>query len=214
MTERSYTISETAYCKAVLHSAKYVNAVCGVLTGRAEGEKRVVIEDALPIAHSSLAVFTSPLTECALRLAKALCTQRGQAVVGVYFGNEIADDRSIGVVPTRLAESVRESFESACLLMIEAPNLAPQKRLNTHCFRVCVRDTGDSTWARGTLPSDALSVSEKLLAKCDARLRNNALVHSLVDFEDHCADLRLDWLNTHLFEKELSSARRGNSASS
>ncbi len=200
MASPLYEISDIAYCKVVLHSAKYVTAVSGLLLGNSTGRNETVkIEDVLPICHSAAAQYSTPVAQCALLLAKSVAEERSLQLVGVYFGNEIADDRSIGVVPTRLADKIRQSFPKACLLMIDAPKLAPSERIKSHCFRVCARiDTHTSTWGKGTLPETSLAVSEKLLRKCDNLLSTCSAVQSIVDFEDHCADPSMDWFNKNL----------------
>lgn len=199
MTAPTYQISDPAYCKVVLHASKYMTAVSGLLLGRLEGDNTVAIVDALPMCHSAGAQFTTPLAETALLLAQNASQARELEIVGVYFGNEIAGDRSIGVVPTRLADRVREKIPQACLLMIEAPKLAPAVRVKEHCFRVCARsDTHTGTWGKATLPDASLVVSEKLLQKCDNLIRTTSAVQGIADFEDHCADPANDWFNKNV----------------
>lgn len=202
MTATTYTISDEAYLKSVLHSAKYVSAVSGIFLGRRESksdESTVVhIVDCLPLSHSPTTTFSTPLAEIALSLAKKLATKRQLDLVGIYFGNEVADDRSIGVVPTRLADHVRQSFgDETVLLMIEAPKLAPERRRTEHAFRVCSRK---DTWGKGTLADDALAVENYLLEACDSLLSDacSGAPYSICDFEDHCGHPANNWLNKHV----------------
>lgn len=190
-------MSDAAYATAVLHAAKHPTAVSGVLLGQ-RAETAVRITRALPMSHSALATFTAPLATMALMLAEEAAESRGERVVGVYFANELADDAGVGTVPTRLAEAVRDAFADACLLVVEAARLAPGVRGLRHCFRVCVRDEGDSTWARGALPDDALCVSKEALKRCDKAIVDSVLVQAVVDFEDHCLDPARDWFNSGL----------------
>ncbi len=202
MTAPSYTISDEAYLKSVLHSAKYVTAVSGILLGRRESPSNecatVRIVDCLPLSHSATTTFSTPIAEIALLLARKLATKRQLDLVGVYFGNEVATDRSIGVVPTRLGDHVRKTFgDATVLLMIEAPKLAPEVRRTEHAFRVCIRK---ETWGKGTLPDDALAVSDYLLEACDRLLSTECAgaPYSICDFEDHCGDPANNWLNPHV----------------
>lgn len=193
----SFTITDEAYLKSVLHSAKYVTAVSGLFLGRRESTT-VHIVDCLPLSHSPTTTFTTPMAEIALLLAKKLAAKRQLDLVGVYFGNEVADDRSIGVVPTRLADHVRKSFgDATVLLMIDAPKLAPERRQNEHAFRVCIRK---DTWGKGTLGDDTFTVSDYLLEACHKLLFDNCpdAPYSITDFEDHCGDPANNWLNTHV----------------
>lgn len=210
MGNAKYEIADAAYLKAVLHSAKYVSAVSGLLLGEEGTTERVVrIEDTLPLCHSG-AQFSPSLAEVALLLARKVADKRGQSVVGVYFGNELADDRSIGVVPTRLADKVRESFSNAVLLMVDAPRLSPQLRTSAHCFRVCTRA---DTWGKGALPDTALIVSKQALAQSHSLLSHGcAAPYTVTDFEDHCLDPSQDWFNKHVLELSAPPANDDDNA--
>ena len=197
-----YRITSSAYSKIVLHSAKYVSAVHGILLGKTV-DRVIHIVDSLPVAHSSGAVYTTPLTETALLLCDAYANDKGLQLVGVYFGNEVADDNSIDVVPTRLADKILENFRHACLLMINGKMLSPLRRKTQHCLRVCTRDPKyNATWAKGTLDPNALSVPNKVLEKCHNYLNVPEMVQSIADFEEHCANQKADWLNADLFQFE------------
>lgn len=200
-----YTISDEAYLKCVLHSAKYVGAVVGIFLGKfssGDGSKTELV-DCLPLAHSAGAVFTSSTAEVALLLAKKLAKRRSLSIVGIYYGNEVCDDRSIGVVPTRLADHIRGTSTNpshSLLLMIDAPKLAPERRRTEHPFRVCARrDPHAATWGKAFLSGDSLYVPEKLLQACDDLLSDgNPARYSICDFEDHCLDPKSNWLNPHV----------------
>lgn len=199
-----YEISDQAYATIILHCSKYVNAVNGVLFGKQASNGTVKIELALPIAHSALAMGTTPLTETALHLAEAKAQQLDLELVGAYYGNEVADDASIGTFPTRIADAVRANFAPACLLMIDAARLAPRVRQTQHCMRVCVRESDTRTWARGTRPSNDLAVSAAALDLCHRLLQGKVEIAAVIDFEDHCLDATQDWFNTKLIS-QLSS---------
>jgi len=202
-----YTISDEAYLKCVLHSAKYAcGAVVGVFLGKfsnSDGTEATELVDCLPLAHSAGAVFTSATAEIALLLAKKLAKRRDLSIVGIYYGNEVCDDRSIGVVPTRFADHIRSTSSNpshSLLLMIDAPKLAPDRRRTEHPFRVCARrDPHTATWGKAILPDDSLHVAPKLLEACDDLLAStNPARYSITDFEDHCLDPTSNWLNPHV----------------
>lgn len=202
-----YEISDTAYLTIIMHLAKYPSAVVGVLLGTVSDSGPISIKRTLPIAHSSLTVFTTPVAETALLLAEQKASEHGLRVIGAYFGNEVADDASIGTVPTRVAERVRTHFARACLLMVHTPSLAPGVRRREHCFRLCVRDAEEiGTWAKGARPKKDLRVSETALALADGLLAGKGSVHDVTDFEDHCLDPRRDWYNDGI-EKSWPSAQ-------
>lgn len=192
-----FALADTAYLTIIKHLAKYLHAISGLLLGPPTSPVRITC--ALPVVHSSLAIATTPLTETALLLAERRAAQLNLRVVGAYFGNDLAEDTSIGVFPTRLADAVRAHFEGACLLMIHPPSLHPDVRKGEHCFRVCAIPEGETgTWAKATKPKESLHVSQEALKGADLLLSGDASVHEVVDFEDHCLDPKTDWLSHHI----------------
>ncbi len=190
-----FAASDDAYSTAVLHAAKHVGAVHGLLLGNIV-KGQVLISMALPVAHSALVCNTAPVTEMALRVAEAHAKLSGLQVVGVYFAAEVADDTDIPVLPTRLADLVREEFESTVLLVLDAKRLHPDVRKSKHCFRVYTREdqSGTSSWGKGVRPTEDLSVSKSALEKCGEKLKDLSFAADIVDFEDHCNDPRRRWI--------------------
>lgn len=207
MTSTKYEISDTAYLTIVMHLAKYTSAVSGLLLGTSSDASSVTVDQALPIAHSSLAIGTTPIAETALLLAEQRAIIQNQKIVGVYFGNEIADDVSIGTIPTQLAERVRSHFAHSCLLMVDGPSLAMDVRRKEHCFRLSVRSKGEAgTWGN-VRPKEDVAVSENSLTVADRLLCGKGCVYDVSDFEDHCLDPRRDWYNSGI-EKSWPSKQK------
>lgn len=196
MSPIRYEISDVAYLTIVKHLSKYTHAVSGVLLGSLTPKGTVSITRALPIAHSALAIATTPMSETALHVAERRAIDLNLQLVGVYFGNDIADDASIGTFPTRLADAVRMHFSKACLLMIQASSLQADVRKSEHCFRLCVRDSEQAgTWAKDTRPKGDLQVSTNVLNIADSLFDGKGPLHDVVDFEDHCLNPASDWFN-------------------
>lgn len=196
MLTTPYEISDVAYLTIVKHLSKHTHAVSGVLLGSLTPSGKVSITRALPIGHSALVISTTPMSETALHLAERKAADLNLQLVGAYFGNDVADDASIGTFPTRLTDAVRRHFAGACLLMIQPSSLCVDARKHEHCFRLCVRDGAQAgTWAKGAKPKGDLHVSNAALKVADALLSGKGPVHDVADFEDHCLDPRRDWFN-------------------
>lgn len=192
-----YAIADTAYTTAVLHAAKHPGAVLGLLLG-SESSGRVTLEAALPVAHSALATGTAPASDMALLLARAAAAARGLAVAGVYYAPEVADDGDVPVLPARLADLVRGGCPYACLLLLDARALHPDRRRSTQCWRLCTMEggAGSAAWGKGQRALDALVVSDGALAAADEGLKDcPSGAQEVIDFEEHCQDPALDWLN-------------------
>lgn len=73
------TISAKAYCKIILHAAKYPHcSINGVLLGKASSSKSKDLEvvDAVPLFH--IALNLTPMAEVALTLVSNKPNKRGQ----------------------------------------------------------------------------------------------------------------------------------------
>ena len=65
-----------------LHSIKYHQFDClGLLLGRQEADKQVVIERAIPLFHQRV---TSGVVEIAFDMVQSLFLEQGQQIVGLY----------------------------------------------------------------------------------------------------------------------------------
>ena len=89
MPDREYEISTRAYCKMIMHSAKYPNSsLNGLLLARREDmtrSKTVRFCDSIPLFH--IAVGLTPMLEMAL--AQVSCPARkGHYRNGFNWGNE------------------------------------------------------------------------------------------------------------------------------
>lgn len=192
-----YAISDSAYLTVVLHAAKHPGPVHGLLLGR-ESDGPVSIVDALPVAHSAFAGTTAPTTDMALLLARAHAATRGLVVAGAYYAPELADDLDVPVLPTRLADLIRAQCGFACLLVLDATRLHPDRRRTEHCLRLCTMDGGVKTasWGKGKWDAEFVEVSKGVLQLCDESLKSSpGSAQGVVDFEEHCLDPALDWLN-------------------
>lgn len=221
-----YMISQDAYCKSILHAAKHIGAVHGLLLGRlvdghtagdkiadeSENHGHIVepvveIVDALPVAHSALACGTSPITELALMIAEKRAESLSLTLVGAYYAPEVADDTDIPVMPTRLADSLRMYCENSCLLVLHARMLVPERR-RTECaftLHTMQHPPGQGgSWAKGLRDQRDLVVDANTLKTCDKLLLQSETIQCVYDFEDHCHNPCQDWFNLLLLKNVMT----------
>jgi ER membrane protein complex subunit 8/9 len=132
----SYTLSNQAYLKIILHAAKYPHrSVNGVLLGNLSGSG-VVIDDSIPLLHHWTSL--SPMMEVGLDLVSFLVpclvlmhrpvdrndkAQTHAAVVGLklvgyYQACSRIDDTSLAPVGEKVAERVRGGFKDAVAFVV------------------------------------------------------------------------------------------------
>ena len=106
--------SARAYCKMVLHAAKYPHcAVNGVLLAKHTTPKsedptllpRLTLADAVPLFHQIHGL--SPMVEVALTQVEAVARQEGLRIAGFYHANEHLKDSSVDAFSQKIADKVR-----------------------------------------------------------------------------------------------------------
>lgn len=202
-------MTDAAYIVMVLHAAKYASSsVTGLLLGHEqekdvdddasstttnEIQKTIIIDEALPLAHSDTTHFTTALAQIALMLAEQRATTMRQSspathnkhkLVGLYYASAIPGDPGIPTPPTRIADRIRQLHcADAVLLHLDEERLRPSVRMQKHCARVRAKrninsssssvigrippnqkqQLKDGPWGRATLPDQALRVSQSAL---------------------------------------------------
>ena len=91
-----------SYCKLVLHCAKYPTESCGgfLIGGRSGSE--FVVSDVVPVFHGPPLL---PLLELASMLSVEGSSEK---IIGIYFANEIASDKSKPVYIEKIIKSIRD----------------------------------------------------------------------------------------------------------
>ncbi|XP_017889433.1 ER membrane protein complex subunit 8/9 homolog [Ceratina calcarata] len=195
MTEISF--SSRAYCKIILHTAKYPHcAVNGLLLAkqknRIDGKfTEICIEDAIPLFHICLHV--SPLAEIALALVNFHAKSEGLVIAGYYLANENINDVSIDKPAHRIADWVAENYGNTLLVVVDNKELRPSMNLNPLKISQYVdgkwkpKATTDVSYEKGVTHTDVLY---SLLKAEEYR--------NLYDFDNHLDDVTLNWQNCKL----------------
>lgn len=85
-------VSKLAYCKILLHLAKYPHLACnGVLLSKKQtNNSQIEYVDAIPLFHSGLSLSSN--IEIALWQIDAFCEQNDLEISGYYHANENSHD--------------------------------------------------------------------------------------------------------------------------
>lgn len=195
----SIHFSPRAYCKIILHAAKYPHcAINGLLLVKpkndADGKlSELQVVDAVPLFHISLHV--SPMAEVALTLVDQLATHHGLVIGGYYLANENLNDLSTDRPAHKIADKIAENYGNALLAVIDNKEVTLEG--NSNPFRIS--QYVDGKWK----PKDKWGVIfEGGTALTDATysLLKSEEYRNLVDFDNHLDNISLDWQNCHLNE--------------
>uniref|UniRef100_A0A8C0QUY6 ER membrane protein complex subunit 8 n=1 Tax=Canis lupus dingo TaxID=286419 RepID=A0A8C0QUY6_CANLU len=122
-------LTTQAYCKMVLHGAKYPHcAVNGLLVAEKQkprkehlplggpGAHHTLFVDCIPLFHGTLAL--APMLEVALTLIDSWCKDNSYVIAGYYQANERVKDASPNQVAEKVASRIAEGFSDTALIMV------------------------------------------------------------------------------------------------
>ncbi|EZA50472.1 hypothetical protein DMN91_010117 [Ooceraea biroi] len=191
----SVFFSPRAYCKIILHAAKYPHcAINGLLLGKQktkDGRADLYIEDAIPLFHVCLHV--SPMAEIALTLVDQLAASKGLTLAGYYLANENINDLSTDRPAHRVADKIAENFNNALLVVVDNREVT----LGMESSPLRISQSVDGKWK----PKDAANIIyEGGIVHTDAMyaLLKAEEYRDLVDFDNHLDNISLDWQNQKL----------------
>ncbi|XP_053680725.1 ER membrane protein complex subunit 8/9 homolog [Anopheles nili] len=176
-----------AYCKIMLHAAKYPHlAVNGLLL--AENGKPSVIVDAVPLFHQCLHV--SPMAEVALIQVESKAVKKNQQIVGYYVGCENFYDNHFDRAPgIRIADKIAEQCSDACVAVID--NRAVSIEMRYPALKVWQhRDRWSKAKCIVRNETDTFDTVSCLLQRGAAKELN--------DYDNYLDNTQNDWDNTHL----------------
>ncbi len=112
-------VNQLAYCKIVLHLAKYPHlSVNGILLSKRGRNTQAAIHvvDCIPLFHSSLTL--APPFEIAMNQIDSYCQQRGLEIIGHYHSTENMSDNQPNIVTYKMAEKLKEAVSPSYVFMV------------------------------------------------------------------------------------------------
>ncbi|XP_022917929.1 ER membrane protein complex subunit 8/9 homolog [Onthophagus taurus] len=184
-------ISARAYCKIILHAAKYGHcSINGVLLAKPTKGKDVEFVDAIPLFH--VALNLTPMAEIALTEIDQYANQLGLVIAGYYTAHENLKECSIEKANHKIAEKVAENFPSACMVIVE------NHKLNLKGDNAAIKVAQYSDGKYRQVDVNKVSLAPKdTLGCCSQLLKERAYSH-LIDFDNHLDDITEDWKNEYL----------------
>ena len=183
-------LNQLAYCKMVLHLAKYPHLSCNgiLLAKKTKSQANVYIVDVVPLFHSSLTL--APPFEIAMNQIDSHCQANGLEIVGHYHSTENLSDNQPNIVTHKIAEKLKENSQQAYVLMINNIKVNPLNK--EPCYKVYsfvdqkMKDISCNN-----------RVDQSTYETC-IRLMNDKKYNILNDFDNHLDDISLDWRNPDL----------------
>ena len=196
----SFEVSVSAYCKTILHCAKYPwREVSGVWLGQMErndgsSPAKYTVVDAVPLFHCDT---LAPMTEAALNIVEELCKSwapwKGLEIVGYYYANEGASDVAPKPLTKQVASKIGSIYPSSRLFMINGAEISDPSKT---CLVMYARKSKQETekWTEAGSGEGTLSVAEGGAASLTKLLKQEGQ-KDLIDFDDHFDDPSKDFRN-------------------
>ncbi|XP_058818934.1 ER membrane protein complex subunit 8/9 homolog [Topomyia yanbarensis] len=189
MTEVNF--SARAYCKIMLHAAKYPHlAVNGLLLGAKASESPTKVLDAVPLFHQCLHV--TPMAEIALIQVEAKAAREGLQIIGYYAAAENFYDNSLEKAPgARIADKIAENVSGAVFGVIDNRAVS----INMRYPALKVWQNRESRWSK--VQRCTVEDSKNTFDAVSSLLQRGAM-KELNDFDNYLDNTENDWSNAHL----------------
>lgn len=197
-------LTTQAYCKMLLHAAKYPQcAVNGLLVAERQKDKKkeghgsqVLCVDCVPLFHGTLAL--APMLEVALTVIDTWCKENKYIIAGYYQANERIKDSRPNQVAEKVAARIVENFSEAAIIIVD------NSRFTMGCSApaLSIYDHLDNKW-KGRDPSMDSFEDWIEAQKISIALLENRSYENLIDFDNHLDDFRNDWTNPEINQSVL-----------
>ncbi|KAK2500230.1 hypothetical protein MC885_017688 [Smutsia gigantea] len=197
-------LTTQAYCKMVLHGAKYPHcAVNGLLVAEKQkprkehlplggpGAHHTLLVDCVPLFHGTLAL--APMLEVALTLIDSWCKDNSYVIAGYYQANERLKDASPNQVAEKVASRIAEGFSDTALIMVDNTKFTMDCVVPT----IHVYEHHENKW-RCRDPHHDYCEDWPEAQRISASLLDGRSYETLVDFDNHLDDIRNDWTNPEI----------------
>ncbi|NWU07450.1 EMC8 protein, partial [Cephalopterus ornatus] len=186
-------LTTQAYCKMVLHGAKYPHcAVNGLLVAERPPAPRppqpALFVDCIPLFHGTLALLFPLLFQI-----DSWCKENSYVIAGYYQANERVKDASPNQVAEKVASRIAEGFTDTALIMVD------NTKFTMECVEpaIHVYELHENKW-RCKDPHIDFCEDWTEAQRIAASLLDSKSYETLVDFDNHLDDIRNDWTNPEI----------------
>jgi len=188
-------ISTRAYCKIIMHCAKYPSSNLNglLLTHKSDMKNGIATRfcDAVPLSHLNTGLSLTP--EIALPQVEGIVTGADLVISGFYHAHDNLKDNHVDVFSQKIADKIAENQDGAVLVTVDSKRLA----LKIENDGLVVRHQNqDGSWkiSEGKMKLE----HESITLACASALVREGTFRELVDFDNHLDDITQDYINVQL----------------
>merc|ERR1711868_291063 len=195
MTESELEISTRAYCKMVMHAAKYPSSsINGVLLSKVGGGSNPVkYVDCIPMLHINTAL--APMVEVALAQIESEVSRCGLVISGMYHAHDNLRDNHVDTFSQKIADKIAENIPGTLLVTIDSKKLS--LNMDNPALILHQHDVSSGKWKKRD-PASLRLEHEEVSLQCAAALIHKKIYRDIVDFDNHLDDISLDYKNVEI----------------
>jgi len=198
MGEVELEMSTRAYCKMMMHAARYPSySINGLLLSKSSsmssGSKLIQYLDCIPLFHINTGL--APMVEVALAQIESELEGTGMVISGFYHAHDNLRDTHVDVFSQKIADKIAENSPGTLLATIDSKKLS----LNIDCSGLILHQHDASSGKWKTRDRNSLRLEhDSITLACASALIHKKIYRDLVDFDIHLDDISLDYLNVEL----------------
>jgi len=196
MVEPELELSTRAYCKMIMHSARFPSsAINGLLLSTKDsvkaGTRSIQYTDCIPLFHMGTGL--APMVEVALAQVESQCEETGLVISGFYHAHDNLRDNHVDVFSQKIADKIAENQPGSLLVTLDSKKLSIN--IESHCL--ILQQHIEGKW-RPRDRNDMRLEHDNITLACASALVHKKIYRDLVDFDIHLDDLSMDYLNVEL----------------
>jgi hypothetical protein len=195
MSDSEYEISTRAYCKMIMHAAKYPSSnINGLLLAKKTGEQRgVKYVDCIPLFHINTAL--APMVEVALAQIENEVGRSGLVISGFYHAHDNLRDNHVDTFSQKIADKIADNIPGTLLVTIDSKKLS--LNIDSPALILHQHEASSGKWKKREGSSVRLE-HDTVTLQCATAVIHKKIYRDIVDFDTHLDDISMDYRNVEM----------------
>ena len=188
MSDSEYEISTRAYCKMIMHAAKYPSSnINGLLLAKKTGDQQgVKYVDCIPLFHINTAL--APMVEVALAQIENEVGRSGLVISGFYHAHDNLRDNHVDTFSQKIADKIADNIPGTLLVTIDSKKLS--LNIDSPALILHQHEASSGKWKKREGNSVRLE-HDTVTLQCATAVIHKKIYKDIVDFDTHLDDISM-----------------------
>ena len=187
MSEPEYEISTRAYCKMIMHAAKYPSSnINGLLLAKKTGERGLQYVDCIPLFHINTAL--APMVEVALAQIENEVGRSGLTISGFYHAHDNLRDNHVDTFSQKIADKIADNIPGTLLVTIDSKKLS--LNIDSPALILHQHEPSSGKWKKREGSCLRLE-HDTVTLQCATAVLHKKIYRDIVDFDTHLDDISM-----------------------